>query len=59
MISNEEAFAKADFAARQLETEIQRRLTSDEYETYVIRYISYLQNPYLQEPIFETNFGDE
>lgn len=59
MISNEEAFAKADFAARQLEIEIQRKLTSDEYESFVMRYIGFLQNPYLQEPTFETKFEDE
>lgn len=59
MISNEEAFAKADFAAHQLEIEIQRKLTSEEYKTYVLKYMGYLQNSSLQEPSFETNFGDE
>lgn len=59
MISNEEAFAKADFAARQLEIELDKKMTADQYERFVVRYIARLQNPYLQDAAFETNFGDE
>lgn len=56
MISNEEAFIKADFAARQKEEQLGRKLSPDEYEVYVMWYIKKLQNPYVyelsQEPAF-------
>lgn len=35
MISNDEAFAKADFEACQVEFRIGRKLTSDEYSEFV------------------------
>ena len=56
MISNEEAFIKGDIAARQKEEQLGRKLTLEEYETFVIWYMNKLQNPYLYELSFEPNF---
>lgn len=55
MISNEEAFIRADVAARQHESEIGRKLSSEEYERFVIWYINHLHNPYLEDLGFEAN----
>jgi hypothetical protein len=56
MISNEEAFAKAEFAVRQKEDELDRYLTKDEYEIYVTWFIRNLQNPYLSDFSGEPKF---
>lgn len=56
MISNDEAFAKAAFAARQVEERLGRKLTPDEYEGYLVWHVKKLQNPYLYELSFEPNF---
>jgi hypothetical protein len=45
MTSNEEVFAKADFEACQLEKNLGRKLSSDEYSEFVWWYIKNWQRP--------------
>lgn len=44
-ISNEEAFIKADVAAREVEKRIGRELSSDEYSEFVWWFMMELKNP--------------
>ena len=51
MLSNEEAFAKADFEARQIEQRIGRKLSSDEYSEFVWWFMLHLKDaPELRPP---------
>lgn len=45
-ISNEEAFAKADFAANQLEKKLGKKMTADEYSEFVWWTMLQLKNDY-------------
>jgi len=51
MLSNEEAFAKADFEACELEKRLDRKLTSEEYSEFVWWYMQSLRySPELRPP---------
>jgi hypothetical protein len=51
MLSNEEAFAKADFEACELEKRIERKLTGEEYSEFVWWYMQSLRySPELRPP---------
>ena len=45
-ISNDEAFAKADFAANKLEKQLGRKLTADEYSEFVWHTMIQLKRQY-------------
>ena len=45
-ISNDEAFAKADFAASKLEKQLGRKLTADEYSEFVWNTMIQLKRQY-------------
>lgn len=53
MISNEEAFIKADVAAKEVEQRIGRQLSRDEYSEFVWWYMVELKNPHGVHPPFD------